>query len=67
MAMSAHMSQQWAIKANKCKQTIPTLSARYQQHVWLFLEEAAKQFPLSWPKDLAVQLKPGAPDTICYT
>ena len=64
MAMSAHTSQQWAIEANKCKQTVPTLSARYQQHTWLFLEDTAKRFPPSRPEDLAVWLKPGAPDTI---
>ena len=29
MAMSAHTSQQWAIEANKCKQTVPTLPAHY--------------------------------------
>ena len=64
MAMSAHTSQQWAIEANKCKQTIPTLPARYQRHVQLFLEDTAKWFPPSRPKDLAVWLKLGAPDTI---
>ena len=64
MAVSAHTSQQWAIEANKCKQDVPTLPARYQQHMQLFLEDAAKQFPPSQPEDLAVQLKPGTPDTI---
>ena len=64
MAVSAHMSQQWAIDANKCKQTVPTLPDRYQHHVRLFSEDAAKRFPLSRPEDLAVRLKPGAPDTI---
>ena len=29
MATSAHMSQQWAIDANKCKQTVPTLPDQY--------------------------------------
>ena len=64
MAASAHISQQWAIEANKCKQIVPTLLARYQRHTQLFLEDAAKRFPPSWPKDLAVWLKPGTPDTI---
>ena len=64
MATSTHMSQQWAIDANKRKQTVPTLLDRYQRHERLFSEDAAKRFPLSRPKDLAVQLKPGAPDTI---
>ena len=64
MATSAHTLQQWAIEPNKCKQTIPTLPAHYQQHAQLFLEEATKRFPPSQPEDLAVQLKPGAPDTI---
>ena len=64
MATSAHTSQQWAIEANKRNQTVPTLPARYQQHVWLFSEDATKRFPPSWPKDLAVRLKPGTPDTI---
>ena len=30
MATSAHTSQQWAIEANKCKQTVPTLPVRYR-------------------------------------
>ena len=30
MAASAHTSQQWAIEANKCKQTVPTLPIWYQ-------------------------------------
>jgi hypothetical protein len=30
MAVSAHMSQQWAIEANRHKQDVPTLSACYQ-------------------------------------
>ena len=64
MAVSAHMSQQWAIEANRCNQTVPTLPARYQRHAWLFSEDAAKRFPPSRPEDLAVRLKPGAPDTI---
>ena len=64
MAVSAHTFQQWAIKANRCKQDVPTLPVQYQQHVQLFSKDAAKRFPPSWPKDLAVQLKPGAPDTI---
>ena len=64
MAASAHMSQQWAIDANKRKQTVPTLPDQYQRHARLFLEDAAKRFPPSRPKDLAVRLKLGAPDTI---
>ena len=64
MATSAHTSQQWAIEANKCKQTVPTLPVWYQRHVWLFSEDAAKRFPPSRPEDLAVWLKLGAPDTI---
>ena len=64
MAASAHTSQQWAIEANKCKQTIPTLLVCYQHHAQLFSEEAAKRFPPSQPEDLAVWLKPGTPDTI---
>jgi hypothetical protein len=64
MAASAHTSQQWAIEANKRKQTIPTLPAWYQRHAQLFSEDAAKRFPPSRPEDLAVRLKPGAPDTI---
>ena len=64
MAVSAHTLQQWAIEANKHSQRIPTLPAWYQRHVRLFSEDAAKRFPPSRPEDLAVQLKPGAPDTI---
>ena len=64
MATSAHTLQQWAIDANKCKQTVPMLPDWYQHHARLFLENAAKRFPPSWPEDLAVRLKLGAPDTI---
>ena len=32
--------------------------------MWLFSEDAAKRFPPSQPKDLAVRLKLGTPDTI---
>ena len=64
MAVSAHTSQQWAIEAKKCKQTVPILPAHYWRHTWLFSEDAAKRFPPSRPKDLVVQLKPGALDTI---
>ena len=64
MATSAHMSQQWAIDANRRKQTVPTLLDRYRRHTQLFSEDATKRFPPSRPEDLAVQLKPGAPDTI---
>ena len=64
MATSAHTSQQWAIEANKCKQTVPTLPVQYQRHAWLFSENATKRFPPSRPKDLVVRLKPGTPDTI---
>jgi hypothetical protein len=64
MAASTHMSQQWAIEANKRNQLVPTLPARYQRHARLFSEDAAKRFPPSRPEDLAVQLKLGAPDTI---
>lgn len=64
MAVLAHVSQQWAIEANQCKQEITMLLAQYQWHTWLFLKEAAKHFPPLWPKDLAVWLKLGAPDTI---
>ena len=42
------------------------LLAWYQHHTWLFLEEAARHFPSSRPKDLAVWLKLGAPDTINF-
>ena len=64
MAASAHTLQQWAIKANKCKQTIPMLPVRYQCHTRLFSEEAAKRFPPSQPEHLAVRLKLGTLDTI---
>jgi hypothetical protein len=33
MAASAHTFQQWAIKANRHKQDVPTLPVWYQQHV----------------------------------
>ena len=33
-------------------------------HKVVFLEEAAKRFPPSWPKDLAITLKDGTPATI---
>ncbi len=37
---------------------------KYQQHVWVFSEEAAQQFPPKQPWDHAIKLKPEMPDVI---
>jgi hypothetical protein len=48
--VSAHMSQQWAIEANRHKQDVPTLSACYQWHMWLFSEMPPNVFHCSGPR-----------------
>jgi disulfide oxidoreductase YuzD len=64
MPLPTHATQQWAIEANKNKQTERTLPERYSRHQHVFSEEAAKCFPPSRPDDMPVRLKPGAPATL---
>ena len=59
-----HAAQQWAIAANKSKQTTHKLPQEYSCHAAIFSETGANRFPPSWPDDMAVRLKPGAPDTL---
>jgi hypothetical protein len=63
-----NFTQEWAIEANKgkCTQTTgdPEIPPEYQWHTTVFLEEAAKRFPLARPEDHTIKLKPDAPTTI---
>jgi len=45
-------------------QVTTELLKQYECHEVVFLEEATKRFPPSWPKDLAITLKDGAPATV---
>ena len=58
-----HMAQEWAIKANKNKADI-VVSEEYQCHWKVFSEEEAQHFPLERADNHAINLKPGAPETI---
>ena len=60
--LPTHATQEWAIATNKNKQTTNELPQQYSCHASLFSEDAARRFPPRWPDDMAVQLKPGAPD-----
>ena len=60
--LPTHAAQEWAIAANKEKQTTNELPQQYSRHTQLFLEDAAWRFPPSRPNDMAVWLKPGTPD-----
>ena len=59
-----HAAQEWAIAANKEKQTTNELPQQYSRHAQLFSEDMARRFLPSWPNDMTVQLKPGALDTM---
>ena len=59
-----HATQQWAIAANKNKQTTNELPQQYSRHALIFSETGANRFPPSRPNDMVVRLKPGAPDTL---
>ena len=58
-----HAVQEWAIAANKNKQS-HVLPERYQRHAEIFSEEVAHRFPPERPDDLVIKLKPGTLDTI---
>ena len=61
----SHAAQQWAIEANKNKpKDAHVLPKQYQRHERIFSEEGAERFPPSWATDMAVKLKPGAPETM---
>ena len=62
--LPTHATQEWAIAANKDKQTTNKLPQQYLHHAQLFSEDMARRFPPAWPDDMAVQLKPGTPDTM---
>ena len=60
-----NFAQDWAREAKEASpKKEATLPTEYDQHQVVFLEEAAKQFPPSQPKDHAIKLKPGAPAEI---
>ena len=65
MIAQTNFTQNWAKEANKAKQ-VPTaeLPKEYKRHMQIFLEEVAKWFPPSRPKDHTIWLKPGTPDKI---
>ena len=58
-----NFAQEWA-RATAKDQATTELPKQYECHKVVFLEEAAKRFPPSRPKDLAITLKDGAPATI---
>ena len=61
----SHAAQQWAIEANKNKpKEAHVLPKEYRQHKQIFSEEGAERFPPSQATDMAVKLKPGAPETM---
>ena len=62
--LPTHAAQEWAIATNKKKQTTNELPQQYSRHAQLFSEDAVRRFLPSRPNDMAVQLKPGAPDTM---
>ena len=61
----SHAAQQWAIEANKNRpKDAHVLLKEYQRHEQIFSEEGAERFPPSRATDMAVKLKPGAPETM---
>jgi hypothetical protein len=61
----SHAAQQWAIKANKSKpKDAHVLPKEYQRHERIFSEAGAERFPPSRATDMAVKLKPEAPETM---
>ena len=62
--LSMHAAQQWAITANKDKLRTSILPQQYLYHARIFSEKGTERFPPSQPNDMAVQLKPGALDTL---
>jgi hypothetical protein len=66
-AQAAHFAQEWAIQASKqqAETTMNDLPSEYKRHWKVFSEEEAKCFPPSRGEyDHAINLKPGAPDTL---
>ena len=62
--LPTHVAQKWAIAANKAKQTTNELPQQYSCHAQLFSEDVAQHFLPNQPNNMAVWLKPGAPDTM---
>ena len=61
----SHAAQQWAIEVNKNKpKDAHVLPEWYRRHERIFSEAGAERFPPSRPTDMAVKLKPGAPETM---
>ena len=58
-----HMAQEWAIEANKSKADT-VIPEEYQRHWKVFSEEEAQHFPPERVDNHAINLKPGAPETI---
>ena len=55
--LPTHAAQQWAIAANKNKQTTNELPQRYSRHASIFSEVSANRFPPSQPDDMAVTIR----------
>ena len=61
----SHAAQQWAIEANKNKpKDSHILPKVYQWHKQIFLETGTERFPPLHITNMAVKLKPGAPETM---
>jgi Retroviral aspartyl protease len=63
-----HFAQEWAIQGKDQRQQESVeekgIPREYQWHHKVFLDQKATCFPPSRPKDHAIKLVPGAPDTI---
>jgi hypothetical protein len=61
--LKVNLVQQW-VEATLKNKTLTEILPQYDWYRQVFSEEAATHFPPSRPKDHAIKLKPGAPDTI---
>jgi hypothetical protein len=63
-----HFAQEWAIQGKDQRQQESMeekgIPREYQRHRKVFLDQQATRFPPSRPKDHAIKLVPGAPETI---
>jgi Reverse transcriptase (RNA-dependent DNA polymerase) len=63
-----HFAQEWAIEGRDQRQQesveVKGIPEEYRQHHKVFSDQQATHFPPSRPKDHAIKLLPGAPETI---
>jgi Reverse transcriptase (RNA-dependent DNA polymerase) len=63
-----HFAQEWAIESREQQQQesmeMKGIPEEYQRHHKVFSDQQATRFPPSQPKDHAIKLIPGAPETI---